>query len=848
VQIVFFLRHPLYLRNYESALRALAEKNHTIRLVFSPLEKQVDRTLLAALKADYPNIVELAVGARRGWWWPVSDAVRTFRDYLRYLEPEYAQAKALLDRGSRRLPHRMRVLFERVNVLRSKPVRRGLASLAKLFDRAIPPDPGILATLRRWSPDLLVVTPMVDFTYAQTDYVKAARYLKIPTVLAVASWDNLTNKGLIQVWPERVILWNDIQADEAVRMHGIPAERIVKTGAQLFDHWFDMSPSSTRKAFCAWAGGLDPKKPIILYLCSSSFICRDEVSFVRKWLEELRAADDPLVREANVIVRPHPAHVAQWKNVDLSKYGRVVVWPREGGVPVDAERKKDYFDSLYHAAAVVGINTTGFIEAAIIGRRTLTLATDEPQITQEQTLHFHYLTQAGVLRVARSFREHLAELSRVLADRKKTNQDFRKFLTEFVRPHGLDRPATPFFVDAVESSAALQPSGWRVPLYAPLLRALSWPLALPVRRIVLERLNKGMYHGIERTGFPRFVAPRGQATEHSDRKVRQFIKFTHRTLAKLADSDKPIIVGPWLSEVGFELLYWIPMVRWAQQTYGLDRERLIVVSRGGVAGWYGEIANRYCELFDFFNPEEFATFNKERQKASGMQKQKQISPVEGELLKRVQQSLGLDDCELLHPNVMYSGMLRYHWSQRSSMDHLLLHTRYEKMDIPEPGEIEARLPRNYYAVRFYTRESFNDSPDSRKFVRGLLEQMLERRDVVLLDSPFKIDDHDNVEWAKAAGNGTKFNNRLIQAADWMTPANNLDVQTRIIARSRGFVGTYGGLSYLAPFFGKPSIAFHERTDDVMDAHVNTAMTVFRGMNAPFILLTLDEAELVRELI
>ena len=43
----------------------------------------------------------------------------------------------------------------------------------------------------------------------------------------------------------------------------------------------------------------------------------------------------------------------------------------------------------------------------------------------------------------------------------------------------------------------------------------------------------------------------------------------------------------------------------------------------------------------------------------------------------------------------------------------------------------------------------------------------------------------------------------------MTPRNNLDVQSRIIARSHCFVGTYGGLSYLAPFYGKPSIAFHQ---------------------------------------
>ena len=34
----------------------------------------------------------------------------------------------------------------------------------------------------------------------------------------------------------------------------------------------------------------------------------------------------------------------------------------------------------------------------------------------------------------------------------------------------------------------------------------------------------------------------------------------------------------------------------------------------------------------------------------------------------------------------------------------------------------------------------------------------------------------------------------------------------------------------------------------MDAHVNTAMTVFRGLDASFILLTPEEAELARNIL
>ena len=63
-------------------------------------------------------------------------------------------------------------------------------------------------------------------------------------------------------------------------------------------------------------------------------------------------------------------------------------------------------------------------------------------------------------------------------------------------------------------------------------------------------------------------------------------------------SGQRIVVGPWLTEVGFELLYWIPFVRWLQTTFELEPERLVVVSRGGVASWYAAVSPHYVEILD----------------------------------------------------------------------------------------------------------------------------------------------------------------------------------------------------------------------------------------------------------
>ena len=48
--------------------------------------------------------------------------------------------------------------------------------------------------------------------------------------------------------------------------------------------------------------------------------------------------------------------------------------------------------------------------------------------------------------------------------------------------------------------------------------------------------------------------------------------------------------------------------------------------------------------------------------------------------------------------------------------------------------------------------------------------------------------------------------------------------------------------------GKPAIAFHQKLQDVMDAHVNTALTVFTGLGTTFILLTPEDADLLGDII
>jgi hypothetical protein len=447
MRVLFFLRHQGYVRNYQSVLRELVARGHDVHVA-------LDSTRAPWLDGRDP--LAAAPGVTSG---PAPEFARTFRvkvdrglrislDYLRYFDPRYRDSRKLRSRASRRVP----APIKRLPGLGREAVRRPLETSLRLLDRTLPPVRVVDEFIAQQRPDVVLVTPLVAMGSPQVEYIRAARRLGIPSGQCVASWDHLTSKGLVHELPDTVFVWNEAQRDEAVELHGIPEERVAVTGAQCYDHWFEREPSTSREEFCARVG-LRPDRPIVLYLCSSPFIAPEEAAFVRRWLAAVRTAEP----ETGVLVRPHPQNNAQWAGVDLGD-AQAAIWPPAGSDPVDEPAQAEYFDSMYHSAAVVGVNTSGLIESAIVGRPVHTILDPAFRETQRGTLHFEHIAgEDGVLLVASSMEEHLEQLAGSI-EGTDSGERRRAFLERFVRPFGLDRPATPIFADAVERLASGEPA------------------------------------------------------------------------------------------------------------------------------------------------------------------------------------------------------------------------------------------------------------------------------------------------------------------------------------------------------------------------------------------------------
>ncbi|MBI4733814.1 MAG: hypothetical protein HY779_03215, partial [Rubrobacteridae bacterium] len=248
--------------------------------------------------------------------------------------------------------------------------------------------------------------------------------------------------------PDIVIVWNEFQKAEAVEIHGISPIKIVTTGAQHLDDWFKREPGTTREEYSNKVG-INPEKPFLLYVCSSVFIARNEVAFVKRWIEAIRASSDSNLNMAGIVIRPHPVNYQQWEDVDMSYFGNAVVWPSKGAIPIDEQSKTDYYDSIFHSSGIVGINTSALIEAGVIGRPVFTILASDFEDTQEGTLHFHHLVNGGLLNVCKNLEEHVSQLSIALAD-NIDNKSAKRFVQEFLRPNGIDKDCVPFIADAVE--------------------------------------------------------------------------------------------------------------------------------------------------------------------------------------------------------------------------------------------------------------------------------------------------------------------------------------------------------------------------------------------------------------
>ena len=118
-----------------------------------------------------------------------------------------------------------------------------------------------------------------------------------------------------------------------------------------------------------------------------------------------------------------------------------------------------------------------------------------------------------------------------------------------------------------------------------------------------------------------------------------------RRIEQLLRARSPDHRRPWTGEVGFELLYWVPFVRWVVRTYGLPLDGWCGVARRrprpGTAAWRA----RYADMFSLLSrPKSSAPATEEAKK---QRLRRRLRRRRGRA--RASARIGLERPELLHP-------------------------------------------------------------------------------------------------------------------------------------------------------------------------------------------------------
>jgi hypothetical protein len=303
---------------------------------------------------------------------------------------------------------------------------------------------------------------------------------------------------------------------------------------------------------------------------------------------------------------------------------------------------------------------------------------------------------------------------------------------------------------------------------------------------------------------------RRYARAEEQRAFRRDARDIDREIARVARGGGPVIAGPWLAEVGYEVLYWIPFLRWFCDAHAVSRDRLVVISRGGMEAAYRDLAARYLDIFDLIAPDALAARNAERRAdhEGGGQKQSRLSALDEELLAAARARLGLASGAVCHPSLLF-GLFRHVWHGNLPMDFFWRRTRYALMTA-DPVQPIAGVPDDFIAVKFYNGPALSVSAATQEAVRGLVAHASSIAPVVCLETELGLDEHRDFDLRGLSG--------VTSAGALMHARTNLGLQLSLIARSRFFLGTCGGLAWLAPFLRVPTVAVYDN-DRVLASHL-----------------------------
>lgn len=304
---------------------------------------------------------------------------------------------------------------------------------------------------------------------------------------------------------------------------------------------------------------------------------------------------------------------------------------------------------------------------------------------------------------------------------------------------------------------------------------------------------------------------------------------------RVARSPWPILVGPWRSELGFETLYWLPWLAKWRATYGIAKDRLIAISRGGAGVWYE--AGDTADLYDYLPLANVRRAALADLQQTGSVKQLGIADQDRAVIRLIATQHGCSRYHVLHPSRMYQDLTPW-WAGTMGMQALLDQLLFQPIPVGAPP-LSLALPERFLAVGFYARHTWPMDEERRDWVQALLEGLAKLIPLVVLTGDVHADEHLPFPFDGP---------NILSTGSACTRANNLAVQAAVLAKAVGFVGTYGGLLQLAVRLQKPALGFYTHFDGTAYAHKVLTEWIGVQQRTPVLIGRPEDAKFVQEML
>lgn len=301
----------------------------------------------------------------------------------------------------------------------------------------------------------------------------------------------------------------------------------------------------------------------------------------------------------------------------------------------------------------------------------------------------------------------------------------------------------------------------------------------------------------------------------------------------LQRSSLPILAGPFLGECGIECLYWLSFLEHLKQS-GVDPKRIIPIARSGSAAWYG--CPTGVEVYAMRSLQAIRVQQRIRRMTTGLVKQMHANAFDRDLTKDAAASLGLTRYHRLHPAWMYQTLAPY-WNGQKGLDWFHQRATYAFL-LPPPVPEGLTLPPEFVAVRFYFRATFEYKHDALQLAKHTVKRLASQWPVILLNTGLHADDHQDLEF-KQIPNVQRLGDLIP-----ITAENSLGVQSAVLGRSLGFVGTYGGLAQLAQRLAKPAVTFYTSWGGTSLAHKHLSDAISLRSGIPFVVHAVKDLHLL----